>query len=320
MSAARWKSIAAVVVDPFSKKQMAARKAAAIAERCGARLTLLSTFMLPQPSAASGRTSSRQIIAAATRERRLALENIAKGFRARGVTTRCIVRWDYPVHEAITTLAMEARADLLVSESHRTGKLGRWLLANTDWELIRQCPCPLWFARSEALPRALRILVAVDPRHAHDKPAELDTELLRTAAMMQQELRGKVSVVHAYEAPASAVPGLLMEPVRLPLSPRRARDFVAQTVQQVAHLAAAHRIPAAECYVQEGETSEVIEEVADSCNADVLMMGAVSRSLPRRAVIGSTAERVIDRVVCDVFVAKPPGFKAPRRRSSAKVS
>lgn len=318
MSAARWKSIAAVVVDPFSKTQMAARKAAALAERCGARLTLLNTFMLPQPMAAAGQTTSRQIIAAATRQRRLALESIAKGFRARGVATRCVVRWDYPVHEAITALAVETRADLLVSESHRSGRLGRWFLANTDWELIRQCPCPLWFARSEALPRALRILVAVDPRHAHDKPAELDAALLRTACMMQRELHGKVSVVHAYEAPVSAAPGLLMEPIRLPLSPRRARDFVAQTVQQVAHLAASHRIPMADCHVQEGETSEVIEEVADLCGADVLMMGAVSRSLPRRAVIGSTAERVIDRVACDVFVAKPPGFKAPKRQPSAK--
>jgi len=320
MRSERWKSIAAVVIDPFSRTQMAARKAAAIAARCGARLTLLNAFMLPQPSAATGRTTSRQIIAAATRERRLALETIAKNIRARGVATRCVVRWDYPLHEAIIALATETRADLLVSESHRPGKLGRWLLANTDWELIRQCPCPLWFARSEALPRILRVLVAVDPRHTHDKPAELDEALLRTASMMQRELHGKVGVVHAYEAPVSAVPGLLMEPVRLPLSPRRARDVVAQTVQQVAHLAASHHIPAAECYVQEGETSEVIEAVVDLCSADVLMMGAVSRSLPRRAVIGSTAERVIDRVACDVFVAKPPGFKATARKSSSKAS
>ena len=38
-------------------------------------------------------------------------------------------------------------------------------------------------------------------------------------------------------------------------------------------------------------------------------MGAVSRSLLARPVIGNTAERVIDHVDCDVFIVKPAAFK-----------
>ena len=48
------------------------------------------------------------------------------------------------------------------------------------------------------------------------------------------------------------------------------------------------------------------------------MMGAVSRKLLARPVIGSTAERVIDHVDCDVFVVKPAGFKPRVKRASFK--
>ncbi|MEO8223449.1 MAG: hypothetical protein ABI661_01485 [Gammaproteobacteria bacterium] len=51
--------------------------------------------------------------------------------------------------------------------------------------------------------------------------------------------------------------------------------------------------------------------------ADVLLLGAVPRSRPGEPFIGTTAERVIDRVECDLFVVKPAGYWSPvfRRRS-----
>jgi len=37
-------------------------------------------------------------------------------------------------------------------------------------------------------------------------------------------------------------------------------------------------------------------------------MGAVSRSRLQEIFLGSTAERVLERVGCDVLVVKPPDF------------
>ncbi len=80
--------------------------------------------------------------------------------------------------------------------------------------------------------------------------------------------------------------------------------------EAVGRLAQRHRIAAADCSVREGAAGAVIPAEASRQRADLLVMGAVSRSLPTRPVIGSTAERVIDRVDCDVFVVKPAGFKS----------
>jgi universal stress protein E len=47
-------------------------------------------------------------------------------------------------------------------------------------------------------------------------------------------------------------------------------------------------------------------------------MGAVSRRGADRIFIGNTAEKVIDRVKCDVLVVKPAKFRSqvPRRHLS----
>jgi universal stress protein E len=203
----------------------------------------------------------------------------------------------------------KTKPDLLISESHRHGRLARLVLANTDWQLIRDCPCPLWLVRSRALPRSPRVLVAVDPRHAHAKPAKLDDRLLQAAAGFTQQLGGRIGVVHAYQHFRDAEPGLLRRPLR-PLQPSaEARHFVATTSELVTKLAEKYGVPADECAVLAGATEEVVAREADRLSADVLVMGAVSRSLLARPVIGNTAERVIDRVECDVFIVKPARFK-----------
>lgn len=314
----RWKTILVVVANPFSGKQLAAMKAAAIAKRCGARVVLFNAFMVPQPVNDVPMDSREQIIASAIRQREQQLRSIATRVGLPR-STKHVVRWDYPIYEAIIRQVRKTRPDVVIADSHREGKLARLVLANTDWQLIRECPCPLWFVRSSELPRRLQLLVAVDPRHTHAKPAKLDDRLLQAAAVIEGQLGARTALVHAYETPASAVPGMLMEPIRLPISPERTREFVADTQAAVATLADKYGVASADCALREGIAHNVIAAEVRSRKADLLIMGAVSRSLLARPIIGSTAERVIDHVDCDVFVVKPAGFKSKVKRAAIKV-
>src|SRR5512138_1999901 len=184
---AGWKTILVVIANPFSGKQLAAAKAAAIAERCRARVVLFNAFMVPQPVNNVPMGSRDQIISSAIRQREQQLRDIASRVRLPRKTQH-IVRWDYPIYEAIVRQVLKTRPDLVIAESHREGRLARLVLANTDWQLIRECPCPLWFVRSGELPRAQRVLVAVDPSHAHAKPAKLDDRLLQAARGIEHQL------------------------------------------------------------------------------------------------------------------------------------
>ncbi len=314
MSTKHWRTIMVVITNPFAREQLAATKAAAAARRCGARLVLFNTFMIPQPVSDVAMDSRDAIIASAIRQRRSALRAIASGLRMPR-NTECVVQWDYPIDEAIVRQVRKTKPDVLISESHRHGRLARIVLANTDWQLIRDCPCALWFVRSKALPRSPQVLVAIDPRHAHAKPARLDDRLLQAAQGFTQQLGGRIGVVHAYESSLDAVPGVLRRPIRPPQQSSGARPFVATTTKLVTKLAEKYGVGAEDCAVREGAVDKVVAAEAARLDADVLVMGAVSRSLLARPVIGNTAEQVIDHVDCDVFIVKPAGFKALARVS-----
>jgi universal stress protein E len=52
-----------------------------------------------------------------------------------------------------------------------------------------------------------------------------------------------------------------------------------------------------------------IARVARRIGADLVVMGAVSRSGLKRVFIGNTAERVLNDLPCDVLVVKPAHFE-----------
>ena len=70
----------------------------------------------------------------------------------------------------------------------------------------------------------------------------------------------------------------------------------------------AHRLGEKSVRVLQGSASEVLPRVATEGQVD-LVMGAVSRSRLREVFIGSTAERVLDRLPCDVLVLRSADYR-----------
>ena len=106
--------------------------------------------------------------------RREQLEKLAARVRKHGIDVDVAADWDFPPYEAIIRKAQRISADLLVVENHHgTGRHpARWLLAYTDWELLRLCPIPVLLVKNRRLYHRPRVLAAIDPSHAHAKPAE----------------------------------------------------------------------------------------------------------------------------------------------------
>ena len=310
----QWKSIVVVIVDPHRAEQAALAKAAAMAERAGARVTLLNTFMVPAPPAKA--MSTEDVLQTGIQERLVRLGRLARTLERRGVAVDCAVEWDFPVHEAIVRYVLKHGPDLLIAESHHHNPLARMFLANTDWELIRACPCPVWFVRARKLPAAPKVLVAVDPRHTHAKPAKLDDRLLAAANRLTGQLGGEVCMAHVCPGPAYGG-ATIMEPIRWPT--RGGGRVDAATKALVDRLGARHGVKPANRVLQVGDATEVLPTIAKKVHADVLVMGAVSRSRTRQYFIGNTAEKVIDHVDCDVLIVKPANFKTPVKRARRKL-
>ena len=60
---------------------------------------------------------------------------------------------------------------------------------------------------------------------------------------------------------------------------------------------------------QPGFPAEVLPQYLDQVQASLLVMGAISRSRLQEIFIGSTAERVLDRLPCDVLVLRSADFR-----------
>jgi universal stress protein E len=65
-------------------------------------------------------------------------------------------------------------------------------------------------------------------------------------------------------------------------------------------------------HLYEGAAHECLQQAAKQHAADFVVMGAVARRGLKRLFIGSTAERVLDRLSCDLVIIKPLEFEVPQ--------
>jgi universal stress protein E len=315
MSDSGWRHIVVAVRSPEQKRQAAVTKAAGLARRSGARLTLLHAFSMPYPLPSRIPANSGDILEGVAAERRRQLAALAKPLRAAGLKVDCKVVWDFPSAEAIVRFVLASKPDLLVAESRRHSRVGRWFLANTDWELIREVPCATWFVKHERLPKSLTFLVAVDPTHARAKPSRLDDRLVGAAGDAIRQLGGKAALVHAEDMTQVLPKGFLAE-VMIPRAAVAASERARTAVRAaIGRLADRHGLANAEQVVRPGLPAEVIAKAARDVKADVLVMGVVSRRGLKRSFVGNTAEDVIDAADCDILVIKQAGFRSavPKR-------
>ncbi len=205
----------------------------------------------------------------------------------------------------------ESSPDLVVKDTHYHSVIRRTVLTNTDWNLIRTCPAPLLLAKPGPWSERPRFLAALDPGHSNDKPAALDHLILDAALILARGLGGDVHAVHAFFPAAVLAASVTMAGVPL-VSGVTAAEIIEAERERVAGVLAgiveAHALAAGAVHLEQGVATEVLPRVAEGIAADVLVMGAVSRSRVQELFVGSTAERVLDRIGCDVLVMKPGGF------------
>ena len=294
------------VRDLEARALPAVRKGAALAEAFGAELVLFHAMSVPVtalPSVyrAGGLRSFERDLRRAQEDR---LERIAKPLREDKLDVRVVADWDYPVHEALVRQARRLKADLVVAHAHAGLRLAPWLLHLTDWELLRNCPEPVLIVKSNRAWQRPRVLTAIDPVHAFARHAGLDDEILKAGAQLATALKGTLHAMHAY------VPEL--NPQAVGVSPqviaRVARNSEARARLAFERALRGCRIPPTRRHWRWGPPTDAIPRAARGLRAQVVVMGAVSRSGLRRIVIGNTAERILGDLACDVLVVKPARF------------
>jgi universal stress protein E len=298
------------VVDPTAASQPAAERAVALARSIGARLELFVCDYDPQlvDKASHEFQGLPKARAALVDDRLRRLREVRKALAAEDLAITIDARWDSPLADGIVRKVLESAAAIVVKDTHYHPLLRRSLFSNTDWNLIRDCPVPLWLAKPRAIAAKPRFIAAVDPLHEHAKPSELDDRIIAAAKQLCYPLNGELHVFHAFDVtPALATP---MDAMAMPLPVREITEAMrARHTEAVHELTDAHGIARDCVHVHEGSTAERIVRLADELPADVVVMGAVSRRGLRRLFLGNTAEEVLDKLPCDLLIVKAAGFE-----------
>jgi len=305
--------ILVAISEPNARAQPALEKAAELARRTGAEIDLFHCLYNPYVQSerlygTRGLSADIEMLVQVTRER---LEQRAKPVADSGVRIRTSVHWDYPAHEGIVRQAMRHKSDLVVAATQRHRAAERLFLSNTDWQLIRECPMPLLLVKSPRAWTASTVLAAIDPLHAHAKPAALDAEILKMGSALSGALESSMHVVHAYPPALTVVPGMMAEALPVAVTGPQARRYARRIRRAVTALSRRHGVSDRRTHVETGDPATLIPQLARQLGTQLVVMGAVSRSGLKRLFIGNTAERIIDRLDCDICVVKPPGFRSP---------
>jgi universal stress protein E len=302
------RQILVAIKDPAARSLPAVDKAVELARAFGASVELFHTIDTHVYMDFELHDESLEELKTARLKECLArLEAIAARVRKQhAISVRTAAEWDYPAHEAIVRRAQRSKADLIVAECHAGRRIAPLLLHLTDWELLRLSPVPVLVVKSRKTYGRPVLLAAVDPTHANAKPTRLDEEIMRAATAVRLALHGSLHVMHAFmPAPDDVLPSELLKAdatKRIELRARMmARERLAKLLKGIRlgkghrHLVARHPINA-------------IADLARKVHADLVVMGAVSRTGLKRLLIGNTAERIIDDLSCDVLVVKPREF------------
>ena len=178
-------------------------------------------------------------------------------------------------------------------------------MIDTDWQLIRTCPYPLWLVKPGNIRKAPVIIAAVDPTHEHDKTAALDRAIIDAAKSIAGPVGGDVHLFHTYQRLVGIGSDInkTFKPIKLSM------DKVGKRMKKT-HREALDTLAEENCFDKKhthqlpGRTRELLPTFARSKKADLVVMGGLARWGLRRMVIGSTAEQVLDHLPCDVLIVR----------------
>jgi universal stress protein E len=231
--------------------------------------------------------------------------------RHRGIPVTCTVATAHSVTDGIVRRAKQSKADLVVIQARKHNLLARLFLSQNDYDLIRHCPIPLLIVKSTTRKGRGPILAAVDPWHANGKPRSLDRNIVAAGRKMATLMGVPLHSAHVHSPIMGFVDNTAFAPVAFPRSGPEERKYTAMIRKRFSAFNLQHKVAARNTHLQMGDPALMLPEIAKSSQAQILIMGVISRAPIKRILIGNTAERVLDALPCDVLVIKPDGFRTP---------
>jgi nucleotide-binding universal stress UspA family protein len=289
-------------VDFFPASKSAGDYAIALAKNYDAGLMFLHVV---SPMAATGYEvpfNLKDFIETMTKAANAELRKLCKRAEAKGVRAEPIIRTG-DVDLEIRDLTKESKADFVVMGTHGRRGLERWFIGSVTERLLRRTTVPLLAigkAQPKAAPPAIRrILVTTDFSTG-------TSDAIEYAFSIAQECQANVTLLHVIDDISADISGRyrdsLIESIREKLEklvPEEARNWCEVKTR-----------------VDTGSPVRRILSILKSGKSDLLVMNVHGKGMFDRALVGSTAERVVRGAGIPVLLIPP--LEATKRRKKAQ--
>lgn len=302
-----------VVIDPTTNEQKALKRAIDLAtsiHATGSQVNVsafLSIFDFSYEMTTILSSDERDVMRQSViKDKEIWLKSIISELNP-AIKIDCKVVWHNRPFEAIIERVIEDNYDLVIKGTHQHDKLKSVVFTPTDWHILRKCPCPVLLVKEHEWPINGNILAAVNVGSDEEEHHSLNIKITKEAKQLAELIRANVHLVNSF-------PGTPVNiAIEIPEFNSNEYNDTMHKHHEQAMISHANQfdISVVNTHVEEGLPETVIEQVANKLDAELVILGTVGRTGFSAALIGNTAEHVIDQLNCDVLALKPDGYISP---------
>ncbi|KZN61590.1 universal stress protein UspE [Pseudoalteromonas luteoviolacea] len=295
------------VIDPTKEQQNSLERSISLAKKTGAQITaFLSIYDFSYEMTTMLSKEEREAMRLAViKDREEWINELITDYV--GLDIKAKVVWHNRPYEAIIEEVLNAQFDIVIKSTHQHDTLKSVIFTPTDWHLIRKCPTPVLLVKDQAWPEHGEIIAAVNAVSDNEQHQTLNKRIIKDALFICDLADASLSLVNTY--PATPVNIAIEIPE---FNPSQYSEAVKKHHEdETWSLANEFNIAKETCIVEEGLPEDVIPAIAQKKSAELVVIGTVGRTGLSAALIGNTAEHVIDSLDCDVLALKPDGYKSP---------
>lgn len=308
-----------VDIDPDKQEQPALSKALLFANQQPITIKLLCCLYYPSV-VASNLLSKKQLEktqAEIIKIHQTKLDKLIGQYTEDNVTFETEVVWYSPIYLAILKVVDNFKPDLVIKATHQHKAIARRLFTPTDWYLLKACPVPILLVKNHKWTKNTSVVAAIDPEHNLSQKSGLDKSILKTGFAISSGLKMPLHALHCFDP---SYWDILLEAVDksgmwadvFSYDQQQNDPMVLEKLRNQHNAkfseACSEYVPNSEYqHIISGDIDDVIPETLEKLNAGILVLGTTYRT----GLLGSTAQRLIETVDCDLLAVKPKGFEAP---------
>ncbi|MBE1301701.1 MAG: universal stress protein UspE [Alteromonadaceae bacterium] len=299
------------VIDPAEENQKSLARAMEIAQKSGASVTaFLSIYDFSYDMTTMLSVEERETMRQAMVDDRIDWLSEVLNSDSSEIPLEIKVVWHNRPYESIILETIEGGYDLIVKGTAKHDTLKSVIFTPTDWHLLRKAPVSVLLVKEHDWPENGQILGCVNAGTEDADHQSLNNRIIDQCHEMASLLKSNVHIVNSF--PGTPVNIAIEIPEFDPQSYNESvKTYHEQCVEK---LATEKQIAPENCHVKEGLPEDVIPVVAKDLDAELVIIGTVGRQGISAALIGNTAEHIIDMLDCDVLALKPENFVSPIQR------